>query len=93
MDNISASVGRLRQNGAWAIAALIGLCEHDDDDDEAVEFILSSSVSLSVDGGGVGARDINLRFSEGGRCNLQPDILLVLWIVYCRAQWEPSQRE
>lgn len=90
MDNISANVGRLWQYGAWAIAAaLIGLCEHDDDDDEVVESIVSLPESLSVDGGGVGARAI-LRTSEGGRCDLRPDILLELWIVYSGPHWEPS---
>ena len=51
---------------------------------------MSLSVSLSVDGGGVGAQAVNLRSSEGGRCDLRPDILQVLWIVYSGPQWEPS---
>lgn len=77
LDNISASVGRFRQNGC-DIAELIGLCEHDDDEEEVVDSMISSSVSLpEVEGGGVGPRDGKINSSEGGRRDLRPDILLL----------------
>lgn len=91
MDNISANVGRLWQNGGCDIAALIGLCEHDDEEDEVANSMISSSVSLSeVDGGGVGSREEKLKFREGGRRDLRPDILLFCECFYSGPLREPS---